>query len=58
MQEREYQLSDAILIKNSAHDKYKYEHVGNPNKKVDVLDFVPSVYKNQHAQANRDHQSS
>ena len=41
MQEREYQLSDEILIKNSAHDKYKYEHVGNPIKKVEVLDFVP-----------------
>ena len=41
MQEREYQLSDEILIKNSAHDKYKYAHVGNPNKKFEVLDFVP-----------------
>jgi hypothetical protein len=41
MQEREYQLSDEILIKNSAHDKYKYEHVGNTIKKGEVLDFVP-----------------
>jgi hypothetical protein len=40
MQEREYQLSDEILIKNSAHDKYEYEHIVNPNKKVEVLDFV------------------
>lgn len=39
--EREYQQSDEILIKNAAHDKYKYEHVGNPVKKVQVLDFVP-----------------
>ena len=25
----------------TAHDKYNYEHVGNPIKKVEVLDFVP-----------------
>lgn len=39
--EREYQLSDEILIKNSAHDKYKYEHIGNAVKKEEVLSFVP-----------------
>merc|ERR1711874_944609 len=39
--EREYQQSDEILIKSSAHDKYKYEHVGGPVKKVQILDFVP-----------------
>jgi len=39
--EREYQLSGDLLQKKSAHDKYKYDHVGYQSKNMDVLDFVP-----------------
>ena len=40
-QEREYTQSDEIVIKNSDNDKYRYEHVDDHVKKVQVLDFIP-----------------